>query len=89
MLQTLTSIPRKLLAGLVRGYQLVISPHLGSSCRYSPTCSEYSIQALKKYGAIKGLILTIHRVVRCNPWGGHGHDPPIWFSERKEDHELK
>ena len=67
--------------GIVRGYQLVISPHLGSSCRFSPTCSEYSILAFKKYGAVKGLVLTIHRVVRCNPWGGHGHDPPVWFGD--------
>jgi putative membrane protein insertion efficiency factor len=61
--------------GLIKVYQLVISPLTGPSCRYTPTCSQYGIEALKKYGLIKGLWLTIKRVARCNPWGGHGHDP--------------
>jgi putative membrane protein insertion efficiency factor len=61
--------------GLIKAYQLVISPLTGPSCRYTPTCSQYGIEALKKYGLIKGLWLTIKRVARCNPWGGHGHDP--------------
>ena len=61
--------------GLIKIYQLVISPLIGPSCRYTPTCSQYGIEALKKYGLIKGLWLTIKRVARCNPWGGHGHDP--------------
>jgi putative membrane protein insertion efficiency factor len=61
--------------GLIKMYQLVISPLMGPSCRYTPTCSQYGIEALKKYGLIKGLWLTIKRVARCNPWGGHGHDP--------------
>jgi uncharacterized protein len=61
--------------GLIKIYQLVISPLTGPSCRYTPTCSQYGIEALKKYGLIKGLWLTIKRVARCNPWGGHGHDP--------------
>ena len=60
---------------LIRLYQLIISPWLGSRCRYTPTCSAYGIQALKKYGPIKGLWLTGKRILRCNPWGGHGHDP--------------
>ncbi len=59
----------------VKIYQWFISPMLGASCRYTPTCSEYSIQALKKYGPIKGLYLAIKRILSCNPWGGHGHDP--------------
>lgn len=61
--------------GLIRIYQLIISPWLGPSCRYTPTCSQYGIEAFKKYGPIKGMWLTIKRVVSCNPWGGHGHDP--------------
>ena len=61
--------------GLIKLYQWIISPWLGPSCRYTPTCSQYGIEALKKYGPLKGLWLTIKRVVRCNPWGGHGHDP--------------
>jgi len=60
---------------LIKLYQLIISPWLGPSCRYTPTCSQYGIEALRKYGLIKGLWLTIKRIVSCNPWGGHGHDP--------------
>ncbi len=61
--------------GLIKLYQLIISPWLGNQCRYTPTCSQYGIEALQKYGPIKGLWLTIKRIARCNPWGGHGHDP--------------
>ena len=60
---------------LIRLYQLIISPWLPSRCRYTPTCSQYGIEAFKKYGPLKGFWLTTKRVVRCNPWGGHGHDP--------------
>lgn len=81
MLRFLAHIPRRLFIALVRGYQLIISPHFPSTCRYRPTCSHYSIQAFREYGAIKGLILTVHRLLRCHPWGGHGYDPPRWFGE--------
>ena len=60
---------------LIKLYQWIISPLLGSKCRYTPTCSQYGIEALKKYGPIKGLWLTIKRIARCHPWGGHGYDP--------------
>lgn len=60
---------------LIRIYQWVISPILGPKCRFTPTCSQYGIEALKKHGLFKGLFLTIKRVIRCNPWGGHGYDP--------------
>ena len=60
-----------------------ISPLLPSSCRYVPTCSEYSMQAYKKYGVAKGTILTAWRLCRCNPLGGHGYDPPRWFDEEE------
>jgi len=60
---------------LIKLYQLIISPWLGKSCRYTPTCSHYGIEALKKYGPVKGLWLTIKRIARCHPWGGHGYDP--------------
>ncbi len=60
---------------LIKLYQWIISPWLGSRCRYTPTCSHYGIEALKKYGPIKGLWLTIKRISRCHPWGGHGYDP--------------
>ncbi len=60
---------------LIRLYQLIISPWLGSKCRFTPTCSNYGIKALRKYGPLKGLWLTAKRILKCNPWGGHGHDP--------------
>ncbi|MEO8732819.1 MAG: membrane protein insertion efficiency factor YidD [Flavobacteriales bacterium] len=65
----------KLMIALVRFYQGAISPLLPGSCRYTPTCSEYSVQALRKYGAWHGGWLTLKRFLSCNPWGGHGHDP--------------
>lgn len=88
MLKTLFGLPRLLLIGLVRGYQIFISPLLPPSCRYTPTCSEYAILALRKYGVFKGSILAGYRIMRCNPWGGHGHDPPRWFGETLPDQEL-
>lgn len=56
-------------------YQNVISPFTPPSCRFTPTCSQYALQALKKHGPLKGLALTIWRILRCNPWGGSGYDP--------------
>ena len=56
-------------------YQKVLSPLLPPRCRYTPTCSQYGIEALKKYGAWKGGKLTISRILSCHPWGGRGHDP--------------
>ena len=60
---------------LVRIYQYVISPVLGPQCRFTPTCSQYAIDALKKYGLLKGLWLSAKRIGRCNPVGGSGYDP--------------
>jgi uncharacterized protein len=60
---------------LIKLYQWIISPWLGPSCRYTPTCSQYGIVAFKKYGLIKGFWLTLKRISRCHPWGGHGYDP--------------
>ena len=60
---------------LIRIYQLLISPILPSACRYNPTCSRYGMEAVKKYGAIKGGYLAVRRILRCHPWGGSGHDP--------------
>lgn len=59
----------------VKIYQWTISPMIGPSCRYTPTCSAYTIEALKKHGPIKGLWLSIKRIASCNPWGGSGYDP--------------
>ena len=60
---------------LIRIYQTLISPLLPTTCRFSPTCSEYSKQSLIKYGLIKGSILSVKRILKCNPWGGNGYDP--------------
>jgi putative membrane protein insertion efficiency factor len=59
----------------IRLYQFGISPYLKKSCRYTPSCSEYMIEAISKYGAIKGTIMGLGRLGRCNPLGGHGFDP--------------
>ena len=61
--------------GLVRFYQAALSPYLPNSCRYSPTCSQYMIEAIEKYGIFKGGLMGLKRIGRCHPWGGHGHDP--------------
>ena len=66
---------RRFLIILVRIYQGALSPYLGNSCRYTPTCSQYAIQAIEKYGPWKGGWLAIRRMASCHPWGGHGHDP--------------
>lgn len=60
---------------LIRVYQRVISPLLGPKCRYTPTCSQYAVIALKKYGLFKGFWLSLKRIGRCHPWGGSGYDP--------------
>lgn len=66
---------RRLLLWLVRAYQYGISPLLPPRCRYTPTCSQYAVEALQKYGALKGGWLAAKRICRCHPWGGSGHDP--------------
>jgi putative membrane protein insertion efficiency factor len=68
-------IVQRLLMGVVRGYRLLLSPWLGSSCRFEPTCSAYALEALAQHGAVKGSYLTVHRLVRCGPWCPGGHDP--------------
>lgn len=60
---------------IIRLYQLLISPLTPATCRYTPTCSHYSLEALKKHGPFKGGILAIKRIFSCHPWGGSGHDP--------------
>ena len=59
----------------IRVYQLIISPMLGSNCRFIPTCSEYAMESLREYGLIKGIFLSIKRIGKCHPWGSHGYDP--------------
>lgn len=65
----------KLLMGVVKGYRLLFSPWLGSSCRFEPTCSIYSLHALEQHGAAVGSYLTVARLLRCHPWCAGGHDP--------------
>jgi putative membrane protein insertion efficiency factor len=59
----------------IKIYQILISPLLGPSCRFTPTCSQYTIEAIQKYGPLKGGWLGFRRISRCHPWGGCGHDP--------------
>ncbi len=66
---------KSILIASVRFYQKAISPFLGAHCRYTPTCSQYALEALKKYGAWKGARLALKRIFSCHPWGGQGYDP--------------
>jgi putative membrane protein insertion efficiency factor len=66
---------RHLLTAIVKGYRLFLSPSLGSSCRFEPTCSLYSLQALEQHGAAMGSYLTVARIARCHPWCTGGLDP--------------
>ncbi len=66
---------KALLLGLVKGYRLLLSPALGSSCRFEPTCSLYALQALQMHGAGQGSYLTLKRLARCHPWCDGGVDP--------------
>ncbi|HXP76484.1 MAG TPA: membrane protein insertion efficiency factor YidD [Stellaceae bacterium] len=64
-----------LLRGLIRCYQLFISPMLGPSCRYLPSCSDYAAEAIERHGALAGTWLALRRLARCHPWGDSGYDP--------------
>lgn len=77
------SIAKWICLKLIRGYQLILSPWIGRQCRYIPTCSNYATEAIERYGAIRGCYLTLRRLLRCHPFGGHGLDPvPQKFSWR-------
>lgn len=75
LLVALMRLPQQFLIALVRGYRLLLSPWLGSACRFEPTCSAYSLQALQQHGALIGSYLTLRRLGRCQPWCEGGHDP--------------
>ena len=64
-----------LLIKFIKIYKYLVSPMIGPSCRYLPTCSDYSIEALKTYGFVKGLLLSFKRIMSCHPWGNSGFDP--------------
>jgi putative membrane protein insertion efficiency factor len=66
---------QRLLIALVRGYRLLLSPWLGGTCRFTPSCSAYAIEALQAHGAARGSYLTLRRLARCQPWCAGGHDP--------------
>jgi len=70
-----TKLASLFLLGLIRGYQLLISPMFPPSCRYFPTCSDYARQAVALHGPLKGGWLGLRRILRCHPWGGLGYDP--------------
>lgn len=74
-LVVLVRLPQTLLIGLVKAYRLLLSPWLGSACRFEPSCSAYSVQALQQHGAAIGSYLTLRRLVRCHPWCDGGMDP--------------
>ncbi|MBA4106665.1 MAG: membrane protein insertion efficiency factor YidD [Pirellula sp.] len=74
--QRVIAVPSWLLIAAVRCYQLGISPFIGPRCRFQPTCSQYFIEAVRKYGALRGTWKGLCRIGRCHPWGGSGYDPP-------------
>ncbi len=69
-------LPGQCVIVLVRIYQILLSPIVGRQCRFTPTCSHYMIEAIEKYGAIRGVCKGIWRICRCHPWHPGGHDPP-------------
>ena len=71
----LSTILSKIMLGLIWFYRHCISPLTPAACRYTPTCSQYAVEAIKKYGPFKGGWLAFRRILRCNPWGGSGYDP--------------
>ncbi|MDO9159793.1 MAG: membrane protein insertion efficiency factor YidD [Burkholderiaceae bacterium] len=71
----LADVPRRVLMGLVKGYRLLLSPWLGSGCRFEPTCSVYALEAIERHGAAAGSYLMLGRIARCQPWCAGGCDP--------------
>ena len=71
----LKKIPVHVAVFLIRCYQVVLSPHFPSTCRFEPTCSCYGVEAFQKHGFVKGFYLTLRRILRCRPGGAHGYDP--------------
>ncbi len=76
---------KRVLIAAVRWYQRHISAHTNPTCRFTPTCSQYAIEALERFGAVRGGLLAFWRILRCNPFGGHGYDPvPDKFTFKKQ-----
>lgn len=76
------------LVGLIRLYQLLLSPYLPPSCRFLPGCSSYAAEALLRHGPLVGLWLAVRRIARCHPWGGFGYDPVPEPKDRQRRHEA-
>jgi putative membrane protein insertion efficiency factor len=74
-MKTLNSLLSLPFIVVIKLYQWILSPLLGPKCRFTPTCSQYALEAFKKYGPFKGFWLSLKRISKCHPWGGHGHDP--------------
>ena len=74
-MNSLFLILRSFIFGLIKMYRWLISPILPCSCRYLPTCSEYALEAVRRYGVLGGTWIAIKRILKCHPWGGMGHDP--------------
>lgn len=75
MFKTLTDLPSKILLGLIRVYQLTLSPFIGNQCRFHPSCSTYAAQAIDQHGAIRGTWFAVRRLGRCHPFNAGGFDP--------------
>ncbi len=69
------SVLRAIAMGMIRGYQLLVSPFLAPCCRFHPSCSEYALEAVARHGILRGGVLTLIRLGRCHPWGGSGYEP--------------
>lgn len=76
LLRGLLALPAWMLIGVVRAYQVLLSPVVGQQCRFQPTCSRYFIGAVQKYGAVRGALKGLARIGRCHPWHPGGYDPP-------------
>jgi len=75
----------KILIGLIRGYQIIISPLLGSNCRFHPTCSQYMIEAVRRFGVFRGIFLGLRRLSHCHPWHEGGLDPVPQLKTKKHN----
>ena len=74
---------KSILLALIKFYRSSISPHTAASCKYIPTCSQYGLEAIERFGAFKGGLLTLWRILRCNPWSRGGYDPVPEKKEKK------
>lgn len=80
---------KRILLGLIRGYQYALSPFLGAHCRYFPSCSEYTYQAIMQYGVIRGGWMGVRRLMRCHPWHPGGMDPVPEFKHKAHEGHNK